>query len=326
MDYCLFKLRFDGAVHFGQSDSALSLYTSADHFCADTLFSALCHTAGTLHGEAGIEQLCAQAKAGALLLSDSMPWRERDGRDVYYLPKPCIASSHKQDVPAHLRKAIKKTAWIPVRDMGRFEMSIQGEQLYVPDEEPFGITDTRTFASVRDGEDTRPYQVGVYRFLPSCGLYFLAACSTKAQMEALEQLVAALGLGGIGGKVSSGFGTFSVEKVIRLEQSDDAQICWLRDALTHTAPRHHLLLTTSLPGDEELEAVLEEAQYQLVRRGGYVQSDTFSSTPQRKSTQYYLAAGAMLARPFSGKLYNTVPSGKHPVYRYAKPIMLGVSF
>ncbi|MBR5288622.1 MAG: type III-A CRISPR-associated RAMP protein Csm4 [Clostridia bacterium] len=326
MDYCLFKLRFDGAVHFGQSDSALSLYTSADHFYADTLFSALCHTAGTLYGEAGIERLCAQAQAGELLLSDSMPWRERNGNDIYYLPKPCATSSHKQDIPAHLRKAIKKLAWIPVQDMGAFEQSLQGEQLYMPDEEAFGVMENRTLAAVSDGEDTRPYQVGVYRFFPSCGLYVIAGCASKAQQEELAQLIAALGLGGIGGKVSSGFGTFTLDRVIDLNHPVDAQTGWLRDALTQPDPRHHLLLTTSLPTDEELETVLEDAQYQLVRRGGYVQSDTFSHTPQRKCTQYFLAAGAMLEHSFEGALYDAVPSGRHPVYRYSKPITLGVSF
>lgn len=46
MSYLLFKLAFDAPVHFGPSDSALSLYTSEEFFRADTLFSALCHTAG----------------------------------------------------------------------------------------------------------------------------------------------------------------------------------------------------------------------------------------------------------------------------------------
>ena len=78
MDYYLYKLRFDGAVHFGMADSATSLQSSSDHFCADTLFSALCHTAGTLWGGDGIEVLCEQADTGRLLLSDSMPWRSRD--------------------------------------------------------------------------------------------------------------------------------------------------------------------------------------------------------------------------------------------------------
>ena len=45
MNYSLIRLQFDGLAHFGTSDSALSLFTSEDHFYADTLFSALCHTA-----------------------------------------------------------------------------------------------------------------------------------------------------------------------------------------------------------------------------------------------------------------------------------------
>ena len=40
MNYSLIRLRFDGLAHFGTSDSALSLFTSEDHFYADTLFSA----------------------------------------------------------------------------------------------------------------------------------------------------------------------------------------------------------------------------------------------------------------------------------------------
>ena len=43
MNYFLFKLQFDTAVHFGGADSALSLYTSEETLRADTLFSALCH-------------------------------------------------------------------------------------------------------------------------------------------------------------------------------------------------------------------------------------------------------------------------------------------
>ena len=56
MNYSLIRLRFDGLAHFGTSDSALSLFTSEDHFYADTLFSALCHTALSLHG---IDGLCS---------------------------------------------------------------------------------------------------------------------------------------------------------------------------------------------------------------------------------------------------------------------------
>ena len=52
MSCFLFSLRFTAPVHFGLSDAALSLYASEESFCADTLFSALCHTALRAEGEA----------------------------------------------------------------------------------------------------------------------------------------------------------------------------------------------------------------------------------------------------------------------------------
>ena len=326
MDYYLYKLHFDGAVHFGMADSALSLQASADHFCADTLFSALCHTAGTLWGKAGIEALCAQAEEGRLLLSDSMPWRSFEDEDVYYLPKPCAVSAIKQEVPADMRKAMKRLAWIPVKDMDAFQASLEGKKLYCPQEEAFGVHEARTMAAVCEGQDTRPYQVGIYHFMPSCGLYFLAGCANDELAQQIETLLHALGMGGIGGKVSAGYGAFSVEDVILLNEPFDAQTKWLYDALARKNPKHYLLLTTSLPTEDELDQALEGAFYQLTRRGGYVQSDTFSHTPQRKKTQYFLAAGAVLERPFTGALFSVANAGAHPVYRYARPMMLGVEF
>lgn len=73
MNYFLFKLQFDTAVHFGGADSALSLYTSEETLRADTLFSALCHETLVQHGEEALEQLCAQVRQGKFLLSDTMP-------------------------------------------------------------------------------------------------------------------------------------------------------------------------------------------------------------------------------------------------------------
>ena len=61
MNYFLFKLRFETAVHFGPSDAALSLAASEEHVRADTLFSALCQTALCLYGPEGVEELCAMA-------------------------------------------------------------------------------------------------------------------------------------------------------------------------------------------------------------------------------------------------------------------------
>ena len=64
MNYFLFKLRFETAVHFGPSDAALPLAASEEHVRADTLFSALCQTALCLYGPEGVEELCGQVQEG----------------------------------------------------------------------------------------------------------------------------------------------------------------------------------------------------------------------------------------------------------------------
>lgn len=116
MNYSLIRLRFDGLAHFGTSDSALSLFTSEDHFYADTLFSALCHTALSLHGIDGLLSLLQQAADGSLLLSDSMPWHRTAHGVDYYLPKPCRTFSRlpqKHEMPQGSRKAMKNLHGFP---------------------------------------------------------------------------------------------------------------------------------------------------------------------------------------------------------------------
>ena len=86
MSCFLFSLRFTAPVHFGLSDAAMSLYASEETFRADTLFSALCHTALHAEGKAGVTRLCEAVRRGELTLSDAMPYRD----DTFYLPKPFI--------------------------------------------------------------------------------------------------------------------------------------------------------------------------------------------------------------------------------------------
>ena len=67
MSCFLFSLRFTAPVHFGLSDAAMSLYASEETFRADTLFSALCHTALHAEGEAGVTRLCEAVRRGEAL-------------------------------------------------------------------------------------------------------------------------------------------------------------------------------------------------------------------------------------------------------------------
>ena len=267
MNSLLFKLRFTTAVHFGPSDSALSLYSSAETFCADTLFSALCHTAMSLWGVNGLQELCSQVRAGSLAGGD---------------------------------------AFEPRRYSAEFGRPVE-----------------TTRACVADGEDTVPYAVGTFMFAPDHGLYILALCADEQQAGTLRTLLEALGVSGIGGKVTSGCGRFVLDDEIDLDAPFDDQTEWLSNALSGEHS-HYLLVTASLPRDDELDETLAGASFALVRRGGFVQSDTYAHTARKKRTQYFLASGSVLTRRFDGDLYEVGGGGAHPVYRYGCPVLLGV--
>ena len=320
MNYFLYQLQFNTPVHFGASDSALSLYSSEDHFRADTLFSALCHTALQLQGADGLNRLLTLASSGSLLLSDAMPWQG----DRFFLPKPYYTAQASLELPSEKRKAMKKLAWIPADGFEGYCASVKTGVLYEAQAVSFGISAESTKACVRETEDTLPYPVGLYRFREDCGLYVIMACGEMADSEWLLHLTEALGSTGIGGKVSAGYGKFSIADEIYLNEFFDGQTEWLYAALTREAGAY-MLLTTSLPDDKELDAALDGAFYQLTRRAGFVASDTYAQMPRKKQTQYFLSAGSVLKRRFSGGLYQIGDSGAHPVYRFSRPVFLGVS-
>lgn len=203
MNYFLLKLAFDTAVHFGGSDSAVGSQSSALTLRADTIFSALCHTALEVYGEPALEELLVSADADALRISDAMPWRG----DTFYLPKPIAASTSPAELSTVERKAVKKLAWIPASKFDRYTTSLHSGT-YPLDEldQSFGQAYEQTKASVTDGADAKPYFVGLYRLHAGCGLYVLCACEGNDQLKMLKELFTLLGLSGIGGRTSAGYG------------------------------------------------------------------------------------------------------------------------
>ena len=148
MNYFLLKLAFDTAVHFGGSDSAVGSQSSALTLRADTIFSALCHTALEVYGEPALEELLVSADADALRISNAMPWRG----DSFYLPKPIAASTSPAELSTVERKAVKKLAWIPVSKFDRYTASLHSGAYPLGElDQSFGQAYEQTKASVTDG-------------------------------------------------------------------------------------------------------------------------------------------------------------------------------
>lgn len=328
MSYFLIRLRFSTAVHFGASDSADSLSLSLDHILADTLFSALCHTASQLYGESEVERLISMAKTGSFKLSDTMPWRvDEKGDDEWYLPKPMIHSNHKTEISHDEQKKLKKLKWISVNDFQSYIDSLNGGDKFDTKSKAvtFGHDEYMTRVAVTESSGNTPYRVGLYRFCEECGLYIIAEIDDEYE-ERLASLLYALGCNGLGGKVTSGLGKFdfnAADDMLKLDANNSYAPEWLHRALTNPSGAN-MLLTSSLPRDDELEKSLDGASYLLVRRGGFAMSETFAPTPTKKRTQYFFRAGSMFERRYDGDVYIVGKGAAHSVYRYSKPIFLGV--
>ncbi len=321
MNYYLYKLRFDTSVHFGPS-SALSLYSSDDHFCADTLFSALCHTALSTRGPHGLEVICNAAQDGSLLLSDAMPWAD----ESFYLPKPFMSGREGIKTTEGDRKTIKKLKWIPIEHFEAFNKAIRDGQVYDAAESAvaFGSVTNAAKVQIRQGEDALPYQVGLYTFRENAGLWVIVGCETEELEEELAFLMTGLGLTGIGGKTSSGYGKFHLDDRVFLNEPFDDITEWLLSSLNDDTAEKQLLLTSSLPSDETLKMILPDAEYMLTRRSGFIYSENYSEVPGKKKTQFFLAAGSVLPSRFDSVLYVVGEMGNHPAYRFSGPIMMGV--
>nr|WP_243421299.1 type III-A CRISPR-associated RAMP protein Csm4 [Pseudoflavonifractor phocaeensis] len=298
------------------------------YFCADTLFSALCHTALLTEGDQAVEYLCSAAAKGALLLSDGMPWHEGEAQeeDQLYLPRPFLNPVHRAEVLPSERKKLKKIKYIPANAYGAYLSSLAGGPYLdcTQFSQDFGMQHEVTKASVPENGDAVPYFVGLFTFEPNCGIYFLMGWEEDELRDRVGTWLELLGMTGVGGKISSGYGTFCVYDTIELDVGFDCGTEWLVQALNAEDAPTHITLSSCLPADSELDEAMAEASYQLLRKGGFIHDPRGDGQPVKKQTQCVFQAGSVFSRRFRGELSIVGTTRGHPVYRYNRPLWLGV--
>lgn len=324
MKYFLSKLRFITDIHIGDSESAKSLDSSCMTICADTLFSALCHTALTADGAHGVRKLVEYVSANQLNFSDLQPYSDKH----IYIPKPYITPNEKMVSTINIknRKKMKKITHIPIDFLNSY-------QNYLYENEDFDIEKTTcifgehhvvTKASIRANVQSVPYIVGLYSFYANCGLYLIIGYESSDILEFVRRLLRLLGLSGIGGKVSSGYGKYILTEEVILDDASSPELVRLNQMLKDDNAKNYLLLTSSLPNNNELTEVMEGSSYKIIRRSGFVQPGNSKTPLYKKQTQYFFSSGSVFIKKYQGDIYNVSKQYEHPVYRYSKPIFLGL--
>lgn len=302
MRYSIYKLEFQTGVHFGMGMLNESAYT----FQADQLFSALYIEALRMNCA---KELFTCVKSGKLLFSDAFPYIGQE----YMLPKPMLYVEPKTRGISEQKKIYKKMKFIAIEQIEEF---LEGTMDLTEDPmKNYGTYVQQSMANVRNEEETLPYRVGTFYFSKDCGLYIIVAYEDDSERMIMEDLLEALSYTGIGGKKSVGLGKF---KLLKGKMTECLQKHLQKDS------EKKILLSVALPRDEELDSALEGSTYQLVKRSGFVASSEYADEWRKKKELFTFMSGSCFEQTFEGDIYDVADGGKHPVYRYAKPLFMGV--
>lgn len=306
MEYKICKLKFLTGLHIGKG----MLTDGEPIFMADTLFSALCQEA--LNISDGINKLVDYCQQGKLKLSDALPYIE----ETCYVPKPMMVIESKEEGNSKIKKAFKKLKYIPIDKMDDYVKGNLDAQLEKNKLETLGQYEMRQKASVSYEEDAMPYYIGSFHFTEGNGIYIIIGYEDDMVLDYISMLLRGLSYSGIGGKRSAGYGKFEMEFCELPEE--------LKKRLKIKKYKKYISLGFSLPKVEEIEEICDTSEFQLIKRSGFISSNTYAATYQKKKDFYGFGAGACFEKIFDGDVFDVSIHGKHPVYRYAIPIFMGV--
>ena len=306
MKYKCLKLKFSTAVHFGNGSLSDSEYT----VFADTLFSALCTEAVKCEGQEFVSQLYKYVKSGKLLISDCLPY----SHNIFYIPKPCYNINYSENVGFSDRKIYRTLKYIPANYASDFvngKCNVQNLQ----DTFSLGKSEIRTNIYTTEGQPSTPYEVGTFHFNDDSGLYFIVGYEDEEAYNMVFDLMSTLAYQGIGGRLSQGLGKFDF---------NENEINYDVGKLLNQKTGRYMSLSICMAKKDELPSIINGATYQLVKRSGFVASETYSKQLLKKNDFYSFSAGSCFQEKFSGDIFDVSAYGNHPVYRYAVPFFVEV--
>ncbi|WP_339008547.1 type III-A CRISPR-associated RAMP protein Csm4 [Fusobacterium animalis] len=332
MTYLLYKLRFPNGIHIGTAfgntleETMISVYS-------DTFYSAIFNEYMKIYND---DELYKISEVGEFLVSDLLPFKEKEDMSTdFYLPKPFI-SVQRQEIGKNEeevvdRKKVKATNFIPADKLGEYFTFLKTGKNFPVIDDNFGKKQLYTKNKVSlENEDTKLYNIEIFKFNEKSGLYFIVKLPKDEKwQEIFKNILESLSLTGIGGKKNSGFGQFTIEKTIILDNINfnivEFNSCEFINKALFSVEKNFLILSSYSPKIEEIEKIKENRNfYQLIKRSGFVNSSSYSEQAEKRKQVYMLSSGSVLSFKPEGKILDLNLHGKHSIYRMGKPIVLGV--
>ena len=330
MAYLLYKLRFPNGIHIGTAFGNTLEETMIGTY-SDTFFSAIYNEYMKIYDD---NELYKISETGDFLVSDLLPFKEKEDRTTdFYLPKPFINIERKviKTETTVDRKKVKAINFIPADKLNEYFSFLEKGTKFPEIDDNFGKRQLYIKNKVSlNGEDTKLYNIEVFKFNKNSGLYFIVKLPEDDKwQEIFENILESLSLTGIGGKKNSGFGQFVSEDPMFFDGTDFDAIESDSDAFINRAlfsnEKKFLILSSYSPKIEEIKKIKESDNcYQLIKRSGFVNSSSYSEQAEKRKQVYMLSSGSVLNFKPEGKILDLSLHGNHSIYRMGKPIVLGV--
>lgn len=317
MDVYLYKLKFEGPTHFGET--GIDLENVNERVTSDTFFSALINAMSIVYSKEKVTEFVNTFKEQPPFLISSLYLYRND---KYFLPRPMDESYIPGEIRKDKGKEIKKLKWL---DPAGFKKWVSGIPLFEDDLEAFVSlqqvyrdafkVEIRPRVSLdRITQSSNIYHCGYVYFRERAGLYGFVAFDESSTMELFRKLLITLGETGLGGEKTYGCGLFelvSMEKV-----SGVFEEILLHDSKTYT------LLSLYHPSEQEIPDIKNALiAYDVVRGKGWVTSGRYALPLKRKSVGFF-TEGSVLSKLPGGCLVDVKPDAfpldalHHGVYRY----------
>lgn len=331
-EYHLLRLNFATPVRFGDGKGAAGLDNSSMTASSDTVFSAICIEWIRMYGESDLAELISSVESSVFNLTSLMPWYQKKEDISYYLPRPLLSGTSNSSEGTQIKKKLKKMNWIDASKMSDYLSFVKGEHSRLDDYDAgFGAEAVWDRVNTRSQDDPQPYIVSAFNFINKdeiqTGLYLIIKCNDNSLYKKVLSVITSVGLSGIGGKVSSGLGKYSViEDDLAVSKSG----CALAEMLECNKPEVNMQLSSVLPCEEEISELKNpESRYLLKSCQGFSGSERFVDSVtgnqlKRKSVNM-IREGSCFQNALKGSLVDLSYGGLHPVYRMGKAFNLGLN-
>lgn len=329
MKYYIFPFTFTSSVHFGNTSEGGSLDKVQLTISSDTFVSACVNEIG--HNQAEIEWLLQSLRVDDIKISSLFPFTNLHKQIELFVPRPICETQKK-----HISIIDKDTLLKRVKDQKKLKKIgyIRASNLYnnVGAYSPFSMIEEPFFGqyltahrvALRE-EKSNPYVVGSFKFAKNAGLYSIVGVKRIEDLDRVKRIFESLSYTGIGGKRSSGFGQFIVEDEFELDTipayGSDAVALY---NLLRQKGSMYMSISAITPKIDEIN-IVSEGTYKLIKRSGFVYSESISA-PYKRNSFYALQEGSCMPYPLEGQMVELhSDKSPHPIYKNMKGFWLGVN-